>query len=153
MLTVSTVNVNGIRAAYRRGMGEWLAARDPQILLLQEVRASDEILADHLGPDWHLVHRAGAAKGRNGVAIASRFPLAAVRSGLGQGNVEPEDQIGRWVEADLDPPGGEPMTVASVYIQDRKSTRLNSSHVAISYAVFCLKKKKCAHRLHSYLTS
>src|SRR5690625_6838864 len=26
--------------------------------------------------------------------------------------------------------------------QDRKSTRLNSSHVAISYAVFCLKKKK-----------
>src|SRR5690625_6669615 len=27
--------------------------------------------------------------------------------------------------------------------QDRKSTRLNSSHVAISYAVFCLKKKKC----------
>src|SRR5439155_8956587 len=31
----------------------------------------------------------------------------------------------------------------SIYIlqQDRKSTRLNSSHVAISYAVFCLKKK------------
>src|SRR5690625_6247414 len=27
-------------------------------------------------------------------------------------------------------------------IRDRKSTRLNSSHVAISYAVFCLKKKK-----------
>src|SRR5690625_7124195 len=27
-------------------------------------------------------------------------------------------------------------------IEDRKSTRLNSSHVAISYAVFCLKKKK-----------
>src|SRR5207253_8679228 len=28
---------------------------------------------------------------------------------------------------------------------DRKSTRLNSSHVAISYAVFCLKKKKIKH--------
>src|SRR5690606_40107733 len=28
--------------------------------------------------------------------------------------------------------------------QDRKSTRLNSSHVKISYAVFCLKKKKIA---------
>src|SRR5699024_12620389 len=27
-------------------------------------------------------------------------------------------------------------------LQDRKSTRLNSSHVSISYAVFCLKKKK-----------
>src|SRR5690625_5784636 len=30
---------------------------------------------------------------------------------------------------------------AAVQLQDRKSTRLNSSHVAISYAVFCLKKK------------
>src|SRR5207253_10603881 len=29
--------------------------------------------------------------------------------------------------------------------RDRKSTRLNSSHVAISYAVFCLKKKKKKH--------
>ena len=29
-----------------------------------------------------------------------------------------------------------------VYGKDRKSTRLNSSHVKISYAVFCLKKKK-----------
>src|SRR6266496_3370341 len=31
---------------------------------------------------------------------------------------------------------------SDVYAQDRKSTRLNSSHVEISYAVFCLKKKK-----------
>src|SRR5438067_8456326 len=30
----------------------------------------------------------------------------------------------------------------SRFAQDRKSTRLNSSHVSISYAVFCLKKKK-----------
>src|SRR5699024_11460156 len=30
----------------------------------------------------------------------------------------------------------------STYLKDRKSTRLNSSHVSISYAVFCLKKKK-----------
>src|SRR5207302_2718291 len=32
---------------------------------------------------------------------------------------------------------------------DRKSTRLNSSHVKISYAVFCLKKKKTAIEEHS----
>src|SRR5207249_6654311 len=31
---------------------------------------------------------------------------------------------------------------------DRKSTRLNSSHVSISYAVFCLKKKKQPHKNH-----
>src|SRR5437870_8659425 len=35
---------------------------------------------------------------------------------------------------------GETFTAES--LKDRKSTRLNSSHVAISYAVFCLKKKK-----------
>src|SRR5690625_7863456 len=33
--------------------------------------------------------------------------------------------------------------------EDRKSTRLNSSHVAISYAVFCLKKKKSKHKCNS----
>src|SRR2546430_8818239 len=35
-------------------------------------------------------------------------------------------------------------------IQDRKSTRLNSSHSQISYAVFCLKKKKNTTNSHSY---
>src|SRR5690625_5970183 len=34
-------------------------------------------------------------------------------------------------------------------VQDRKSTRLNSSHVAISYAVFCLKKKKKTRVAHA----
>src|SRR5690625_5802023 len=38
--------------------------------------------------------------------------------------------------------GIEAQTLANLYLAlDRKSTRLNSSHVAISYAVFCLKKK------------
>src|SRR2546427_9618401 len=38
-----------------------------------------------------------------------------------------------------------PETSADVVVVDRKSTRLNSSHSQISYAVFCLKKKKNAH--------
>src|SRR5207249_6591278 len=37
---------------------------------------------------------------------------------------------------------GEPYAAAENDVRDRKSTRLNSSHVSISYAVFCLKKKK-----------
>src|SRR5256885_7035760 len=36
---------------------------------------------------------------------------------------------------------------------DRKSTRLNSSHLVISYAVFCLKKKKKSHPYPSYIYS
>src|SRR5437667_4651750 len=41
-----------------------------------------------------------------------------------------------WVAAMATP------TVAIPRVRDRKSTRLNSSHITISYAVFCLKKKK-----------
>src|SRR5256885_6803518 len=39
------------------------------------------------------------------------------------------------------------------HVRDRKSTRLNSSHLVISYAVFCLKKKKKKIRYLSSLTS
>src|SRR5438132_5048938 len=39
------------------------------------------------------------------------------------------------------------------HLQDRKSTRLNSSHTVISYAVFCLKKKKKKDRTHVQLQS
>src|SRR5207249_10014247 len=42
-------------------------------------------------------------------------------------------------------PGGIRLVVGS---RDRKSTRLNSSHVSISYAVFCLKKKKNKSRFY-----
>src|SRR2546429_7106147 len=40
--------------------------------------------------------------------------------------------------------------VVAAYEQDRKSTRLNSSHGYISYAVFCLKKKKCTELRWAY---
>src|SRR3712207_8611090 len=49
------------------------------------------------------------------------------------------------VEVELDEPvetvGAEEVDDARVVFGDRKSTRLNSSHANISYAVFCLKKK------------
>src|SRR5699024_11273473 len=38
--------------------------------------------------------------------------------------------------------GGDLVALAFKQAKDRKSTRLNSSHVSISYAVFCLKKKR-----------
>src|SRR5256885_2814636 len=38
-----------------------------------------------------------------------------------------------------------PSRYSSEWMRDRKSTRLNSSHLVISYAVFCLKKKKNMH--------
>src|SRR5699024_10463356 len=42
MLSIATVNVNGVRAAYRRGMQAWIDAYAPDVILMQEVRAEDE---------------------------------------------------------------------------------------------------------------
>src|SRR5438132_9178310 len=53
------------------------------------------------------------------------------------GGYKLEDRGERWIEA---------------YREDRKSTRLNSSHTVISYAVFCLKKKKQKYRQQSIHT-
>src|SRR5256885_12887252 len=41
--------------------------------------------------------------------------------------------------------GERPLARVERRLEDRKSTRLNSSHLVISYAVFCLKKKKTHH--------
>src|SRR5256885_12162442 len=45
---------------------------------------------------------------------------------------------------------GRPLVIERIDQADRKSTRLNSSHLVISYAVFCLKKKK-KYTLHIIL--
>src|SRR2546430_6836316 len=46
----------------------------------------------------------------------------------------------------------QPLNPGVEYVQDRKSTRLNSSHSQISYAVFCLKKKKKTTNYSSFTT-
>src|SRR3712207_8184472 len=58
----------------------------------------------------------------------------------------PVEARGREVLHGLDPGLGHRLEVGIRLELDRKSTRLNSSHANISYAVFCLKKKKkCKH--------
>ncbi|MCL2453826.1 MAG: exodeoxyribonuclease III [Micrococcales bacterium] len=113
-LAVASVNVNGIRAAYRRGMGAWVDQARPDVLALQEVRAPDDVLRAHL-PGWHLAGEACQIKGRAGVAVASRLPLSDVRIGLG---TDAPVDTGRWVEADLELPGspGHTVTVVSAYV-------------------------------------
>src|SRR3712207_8852437 len=55
-----------------------------------------------------------------------------------------EDRTDAQCELTLEQNG---LQLFSCSIQDRKSTRLNSSHANISYAVFCLKKKKNGSRI------
>src|SRR2546429_7784186 len=63
--------------------------------------------------------------------ISAGHPLVAGRAGV----------LRRRHEGERGVPRG-PRGVPPPRVQDRKSTRLNSSHGYISYAVFCLKKKK-----------
>jgi exodeoxyribonuclease-3 len=111
------VNVNGVRAAYRKGMGDWLAARDVHILCLQEVRAETDDLTGLLGEEWKVLHDSATAKGRAGVAIASRRQAARhIESGHRvEFGASDFDSAGRWLEADYDV-DGTIVTVASVYV-------------------------------------
>ncbi|HEV7957150.1 MAG TPA: exodeoxyribonuclease III [Marisediminicola sp.] len=111
-LRIATINTNGVRAAFRKGMGDWLAGRDIDILAIQEVRASTEDLENLLGPDWSIVHDPASAKGRAGVAIASRSAATIHRVDLGS---EDFDSAGRWLEADYEV-NGRIVTVVSTYV-------------------------------------
>jgi exodeoxyribonuclease-3 len=108
---IATVNVNGVRAAARKGMIEWLDAADVDVLALQEVRATEEELRGVL-PGWEFVNDEALAKGRAGVAIGTRTPPIESRRVLGP---DPLDSAGRWLEADLDI-DGERLTVVSAYV-------------------------------------
>ncbi|SMH32904.1 exodeoxyribonuclease-3 [Rathayibacter oskolensis] len=111
-LRIASVNVNGVRAAFRKGMGEWLAARDVDILALQEVRASTDDLTGLLGDEWDVLHDEATAKGRAGVALASRNRAAIHRVSLGADDF---DSAGRWLEADYEV-GDRTVTVVSTYV-------------------------------------
>ena len=111
-LRIATVNVNGVRAAYRKGMGEWLAPRDVDILALQEVRAETDDLTALLGPEWDVLHDPATAKGRAGVALASRRKAEIHRVTFGPDDF---DSAGRWLEADYDV-DGTVVTVVSTYV-------------------------------------
>ncbi|MCS0499529.1 exodeoxyribonuclease III [Protaetiibacter mangrovi] len=111
-LRIASVNVNGVRAAFRKGMGEWLAPRGVDILALQEVRAETDDLTALLGDEWDVLHDPATAKGRAGVALASRRKAEIHRVTFGPDDF---DSAGRWLEADYDI-DGTIVTVVSCYV-------------------------------------
>ena len=114
-LTV-TANVNGIRAAARRGGLEWLADLDADVVCLQEVRATHEQVHEQLSQSGlahlHVAHSASESLGRNGVAVLTRDQPSAVREGIGPAEFAGQ---GRWIEVDLASPFG-PLTIVSAYV-------------------------------------
>ncbi len=115
-LTVVTANVNGIRAAGRRGGLRWLAAADADVLCLQEVRATHEQLHETLAESplrgWHVAHAPAPQLGRAGVAILTKGQPRAVRPEAGGAGMS---GLGRWIEVDLDTAVG-PIAVVSAYV-------------------------------------
>ncbi|GAB3715475.1 exodeoxyribonuclease III [Mariniluteicoccus flavus] len=107
-MRIATFNVNGIRAAERRGFRAWLDAADLDVVALQEVRCPPELVPQEAIAGYHWSYDPGSIAGRNGVAIMSRVTPDAVRVGFGNREFDPE---GRYIEVDL--PG---LTVASLYL-------------------------------------
>lgn len=115
-LVTITANVNGIRAAARRGGLEWLGDAKADVICLQEVRATHEQVHEQLADSplagMHVSHSAAESLGRNGVAVLSKEQPVAVREGLGEREFARQ---GRWIEVDLQTALG-PLTVVSAYV-------------------------------------
>ena len=99
--SVISYNVNGIRAALGKGFAQWLEETSPDVICLQETKASpdqvDTSLFEHLGyhHHWHSAEK----KGYSGVAILSKEKPKHVEIGCGL----PEyDREGRIIRADFD---------------------------------------------------
>ncbi|MGV0330987.1 exodeoxyribonuclease III [Corynebacterium macginleyi] len=129
-ITIASVNVNGIRAACKQrndnnpGMNAWLEQTPADIVLLQEVRATPDqakkALAPALEAGWHLELAEAATKGRAGVGILSRTPLADVEIGFGSFT-----DAGRWIAATT-----RDIRVASLYLPsgDTDSPKLDEKY-------------------------
>lgn len=98
MIRVTTLNLNGIRSAARRGWVEWVAATRPDVLCVQEVRAHlddiDETLQRVAGMHGHF--HCASRRGYSGVAIFSRRKPIEVQCGFGSSEFDGE---GRYIEA------------------------------------------------------
>ena len=109
-MRIATVNVNGIRAAARKGMESWVHQSQPDVLLLQEVRAEAQTAAALL-PGYETHVWPCRIKGRAGVAVALRvgsgLSFGQVRLGVAAGAQEPDVDSGR---------AAAPLTVISAYL-------------------------------------
>ncbi len=87
-------NVNGIRAVFKKGFLNWFRKENPDILCLQETKASEEQLVDELKnpPGYHSYFASAEKKGYSGVAVYSKQKPLKVEKGFG---IEKFDREGR----------------------------------------------------------
>ncbi len=86
-------NVNGIRAVLKKNFLEFLNEHDPDVLLLQEVKAErDQVDEPFEEQGWHVSWNPAVKKGYSGVAALSKVEPISVSNGIG---IEEHDQEGR----------------------------------------------------------
>ncbi|MCA9116041.1 MAG: exodeoxyribonuclease III [Planctomycetaceae bacterium] len=83
-MRITTWNVNGLRAAIRKGLADVLEQLQPDVLLMQEVRATpDQLPAEWASPPgWHVVWNPARKKGYSGTAVWSRTPIEVLETRL-----------------------------------------------------------------------
>ena len=89
-------NVNGIRAADRKGLFNWLKKESPDILCLQEIKALPEQVPPHLrnAPGYHVFLNSAERKGYSGVATFTKERPLEIKKGFG---IEKFDKEGRML--------------------------------------------------------
>lgn len=98
MLRVITFNVNGIRAAARKGFFDWLRHQRADVVCLQETKAQEHQLDGGYYPKaFHTYYFDAEKKGYSGTALFARKEPRRIVRGLGW---DPVDSEGRWLQAD-----------------------------------------------------
>ena len=92
-MRVTTWNVNGMRAAIRKGIDRFLHEIDPDVLLLQEIRCLPQQLpSEWAAPDgWHVHWHPAEKKGYAGVAVWAKQPFVVEE--LGMDAPDPEGRV------------------------------------------------------------
>jgi exodeoxyribonuclease-3 len=101
MIKFYSWNVNGIRAAQKKGLLDWISATKPDVLCFQETKAHPDQLDEELrNPEGYEAYWASAErKGYSGVGMLSRQIPSSIELGLG---IEEYDREGRTIVADYD---------------------------------------------------
>ncbi|MEM8739680.1 MAG: exodeoxyribonuclease III [Planctomycetota bacterium] len=94
-MRITTWNVNGLRAAVRKGLAEQLEAIAPDVLLLQEIRVRpDQLPTEWAEPEgWHVTWHPAEKAGYAGTAVWSRPPHQVVATGLDDGAPDDEGRV------------------------------------------------------------
>ncbi|MEM1446404.1 MAG: exodeoxyribonuclease III [Planctomycetota bacterium] len=123
-LRITTWNVNGLRAALRKGLAEQIERIKPDVLLLQEVRATPDVLpAEWVEPEgWHVTWHPAEKPGYAGTAVWSRKPHKVMGVGLASGRTKrADDPEGRVLRVRVETQS-EPVDVVSVYLPSGSSS-------------------------------